>query len=189
MLIADMRWAQTTTVEIVLRLSGGGVPLPPPGQHHTGQLKHLARKHTKPPSLGPKFRPSAAFNTLRKMAKQGRNAEAWKQYRAALRKEKEGWREKRIERACSDWGTYKALTKPKKQWGEQYMASVDSEDPIGQIHQHFESVLLQTLAQDPSSLQAIVDFFDGILSSGEIPKDWDKSITTLLPKVVPPKSP
>ena len=178
------------------------------------------------------------------MAKQGRSAEAWKQYRGALRKEKEGWREQRIERACADWATYKAITKPRRQWGEHYMASANSEDPIGQIHEHFDSVfhdkkaeqemhemerlvstlgsgegfegfspeevaraikkrkrgksvgpdgvpteLLQTLIRDPNTLQAFVEFFNGILKSGEVPKEWDKSIATLLPKVIPPQCP
>ena len=178
------------------------------------------------------------------MAKQGRTAEAWKQYRVALRKEKEQWREGRINRACADWGVYKTLTKPKRQWGEQYMATVDAEDPIGQIQEHFETVfhgkqaegemlqlesliqsikssdtserfsvdevaraikkgkrgkavgpdgvcteLLQAMTHDPTTLQAITDFFNGILTSGEIPLDWDRSIATLLPKVVPPTCP
>ena len=124
------------------------------------------------------------------------------------------------------------------------MACAEGEDPIGQIHEHFESVfhsedaereiqqmegllgtleggeecaefsaedvaraigkgkrgkavgpdgvpteLLQALTKEPSTLQAIAEFFNGILRTGDIPTDWDKSITTLLPKVVPPKCP
>ena len=49
--------------------------------------------------------------------------------------------------------------------------------------------LLQSLAEDPTSLAAIVDFFNGILHTGDIPKDWDESVTTLLPKVIPPRCP
>ena len=41
----------------------------------------------------------------------------------------------------------------------------------------------------PARSRLSCDFFIGILSSGDTPTDWDKSITTLLPKVVPPKCP
>ena len=74
------------------------------------------------------------------MAKAGRDAAAWKEYRAALRKEKEQWRGKRIVEASSNWGVYKSLTKPRKQWGEQYMAAATSADPVQDVKNHFESV-------------------------------------------------
>ena len=228
---------------------GGGprvvVSEPPPQQHISQHcLKQLACKHTRPLSLGPSFRPSPATTVLKEMAKEGQTAEAWKTYRVALRKEKAQWRETRIEKACADWRLYKALTKPKKQWGEQYMASADTEDPVGQIKEHFESIfhgkeaeeemkqmedlmsklgggrdtepfteeevaraigkgkrgkavgpdgvsteLLQALTRDPVSLLAVTEFFNGILSTGETPTDWDRSIATLLPKVNPPLCP
>ena len=83
----DTKWARTIgRVEIALRLPGGGgsvgkktqcggprvVCSPPRPQANITQeqLKQLARKHTKPLSLGPKFKPSAAVNTMREMAKQ-----------------------------------------------------------------------------------------------------------------------
>ena len=86
------------------RVKGGGprtVKSKPPTITQE-QLKSLAKTHTRPLSLGCKFRPSAAVGTLRDMAKAGGTAEAWKQYRVALRKEKQCWREKRIEKASSD---------------------------------------------------------------------------------------
>ena len=49
--------------------------------------------------------------------------------------------------------------------------------------------ILQALTQDPTSLMAITQFFNGILRSGQITRDWDKSVGTLLPKVVPPLCP
>ena len=49
--------------------------------------------------------------------------------------------------------------------------------------------ILQALTQDPTSLMAITQFFNGILRSGQITRDWDKSVATLLPKVVPPLCP
>ena len=143
--------------------------------------------------------------------------EAWKQYRGALRKEVLG-------RRAQIGGHTKHSPSPRSSGGQQYMATADNEDPITEIHQHFEAVfhdntaekemqqleglisnmggngelrgfsaeevvraigkgkkgkavgpdgvpteLLQALTQDSSSLQAMVDFFNGILSSGEIP--------------------
>ena len=49
--------------------------------------------------------------------------------------------------------------------------------------------LLQRLCDNPSSMSAITSFFNSIVESGAIPEDWDRSIATLLPKVVPPKCP
>ena len=88
-------------VEMVVGLAGKGGPrgkrgnaggpravsTQPPPQSAINQhaLKTLATKHTKPLSLGDKFRPSAATTTLRDMVKAGRTAEAWKKYRSELR--------------------------------------------------------------------------------------------------------
>ena len=223
-----------------------GGPRVQPDQQHTitqDSLKALARTHTKPLSLGNKFTPSAAVATLKDMAKAGRTAEAWKKYRSELRREKEAWREGRIERACADWGLYKTITKPKKQWGELYMATVEAEDPVKQITDHFEQVfhsaqdeqemeklegLIDALGgerqghwftqdevaraiakgkrgkavgprnthgapsstlQDPTTLEAITSFFNEVLASGRVPEHWNRSVTSLLPKVILPTCP
>ena len=176
-------------------------------------------------------------------AKVGRAAEAWKKCRSELRKEKETWRESRLEKASSDWGVYKAIAKPRKQWGEVYMAHAEADNVVEQIKEHFEGVfhseqdekemsmmeglldslggqgqervftldevasaiakgkrgkavgpdgvpteLLQALAKDPGTLKAMTTFFNGILSSDQIPR-WGRSVTSLLPKVLPPPPP
>ena len=217
-----------------------------PPQHDINQqtLEQLATTYTKPISLGGKFTPSAAVVTLRDMAKAGGGAAAWEAYRAAIRKEKEEWKGLRITQACSDWAVYKSITKSRKQWGEQYMAAVTTEDPVRDIQDHFRAVfhsdkqeedmtklegllqeidctgrwepfseqevrgaimrgkrgkavgpdrvpteLLQCLCHNPTSLTAVTNFLNGIAESGQIPEHWDKSIATLLPKVVPPNNP
>ena len=230
------------------RVGAGGArvvcrDIPPQQTVNQQTLQQLAQKYTKPVSLGGKFKASAAVDTLKDIAKAGKDARSWKDYRAALRKEKEAWRGDRILRASTNWGVYKSLTKPRKQWGEQYMAAAVSEDPVQDIKDHFKEVfhnekqsesmehlegllqgircegwvpftdaetkdaimkgkrgkaigpdrvpteLLQSLCADATSLSAITSFFNGIAETGNIPKHWDKSIATLLPKVVPPSSP
>ena len=74
------------------------------------------------------------------MAKSGRDAESWKRYRKALRKDKERWMADRLDKACEDWAVYKSLTRGKKGWGEEYMASTTDGNPIHSITQHFKGV-------------------------------------------------
>ena len=223
----------------------GLLPLNPPQSVVTqSSLKNLAGKHTKPLSLGPKFTPSAATKTLADMAKHGRDPQLWKQYRQALRKDKEQWTAARLDRACEDWATYKSLTRGRRGWGEEYIVRTSDGHPIEAVTAHFEQVfhnddragdmqemeslrqaidtsggavaftpaevaealakgkrgkavgadqvpteLLQGLARNEESLQALTCFYNEILLTGEIPSDWDRSVATLLPKVVPPSCP
>ena len=93
-----------------------------------------------PCSPGEKFRASAATNTLREIARTGRDAQAWKDYLGQLRREKEQWKGDRIRRASSNWGLCKALTKSKKSWGDEYMISSSSSTPVEDIKAHFDKV-------------------------------------------------
>ena len=49
--------------------------------------------------------------------------------------------------------------------------------------------LLQCLGRNEESLGALTDFYNGILTAGELPPDWDLSVATLLPKVPAPARP
>ena len=51
------------------------------------------------------------------------------------------------------------------------------------------TALLQVLTGNLITLQAITDFFNEILRTGRTPQDWDRSLTSLLPKVLPPTCP
>ena len=106
----------------------------PPSQTVITQdsLKQLAKQHTKPLSLGPKFQPSEATRTLAGMAKHGRDPQLWKQYRMALRKDKEQWTNDRLERACADWATYKSLTRGRKSWGRSTWSELRKNTLLGQ---------------------------------------------------------
>ena len=136
------------------KLTRGGGPMrvvasPPPVDTVDQQtLEALARKHCKPASLGAKFRPSPAVSTLRGIARQGRDAQAWKTYLQAHRKEKEAWQGERIERASSDWQLYKSLTKAKKAWGDEYMVNSAAENPVDEIKKHFDTVFHDANKQD-----------------------------------------
>ena len=54
---------------------------------------------------------------------------------------------------------------------------------------HVPTEMLKDMCQHDCSLVALTTFFNDILRSGNIPLDWDFSITTLLPKVIPPQHP
>ena len=204
-------------------------------------LVRLARKHCRPASLGDKFQASAATSNLRDIARAGRDAESWKCYLAQLRKEKEEWKGARIQRASSDWGLYKTLTKSKKSWGDEYMIACESEKPVDDIKTHFEEVfhdsnrgdihqqlagvaatleldtevtlfsiaevkqavflgkngkatgpdcvpteLLKAMMENDTSVKAFQDYFNDILTTGNVPHSWDQSVVTLLPKIMPP---
>ena len=89
------------------RVRAGGplrvVREPPPTTDVTADnLTAVAKKCCRPASLGGKFRASPAAQTLREMAKHGRDAHAWKTYLAQLRDEKNKWKGDTIERASSD---------------------------------------------------------------------------------------
>ena len=127
------------------RMMGGGpmrvVASPPPVDFVDQQtLEELARKHCKPATLGAKFRPSPAVRALRDIARQGRDAQAWKTYLQAHRREKEAWKGERIEKASTDWQLYKTLTKAKRAWGDEYMVNSLSENPVDDIKRHFDTV-------------------------------------------------
>ena len=147
----------------------------------------------------------------------------------------------RIQQASSNWGLYKALTKGKKAWRDDYMARSQSASPVGDIEQHFEEIFRdegvvdvhkqlenmvhgitegkrvdmfssqevvqavmkgkngravghdlvpnevpKALVQDETSLAALCCFYSDILTSGVIPKRWDKAVATLIPKLLPP---
>ena len=103
-------------------------------------LEKLAHKHCRPASLGEKFRASAAVGALRNIAREGRDADAWKRYLQALRQEKEQGKGERIERASSDWALYKALTKRRTAWGDEYMIASQAKNPVKEIEKHFQEV-------------------------------------------------
>ena len=216
---------------------------PPTGNISTEVLMSLAKKHCRPAILGVQFRASAATSTLREIAKAGRDPQAWKHYLGQLRQEKVKWKGERIERASSDWGLFRALTKAKKAWGDEYMITSTSEDPVNAIKEHFEKVfhddskgdvyqelmqvseslnlhheivpfsapevreaimkgkngkatgpdcipteLLKHMMEHPQSVEAFVEFFNGILCTGDVPRSWDQSVVSLLPKVSPPRT-
>ena len=104
------------------------------------RLEQIAQTCTKPASLGPKFVASEAVKTLGQMARFSRSAGDWKIYLSALRKEKTTWKGERLEQASQNWGLYKALTKKKKAWGDDYMARAREEDPVSSISHHFDRV-------------------------------------------------
>ena len=114
--------------------------LPQLQQVTQSKLEELAGSCTKPASLGPKFVASAATKTLGEMARFSKQADDWKNYPSTLRKEKMAWKAQRIENASSNWGLYKALTKNKKAWGDDYMARAHVEDPAGDLCKHFHKV-------------------------------------------------
>ena len=230
------------------RVRAGGpmrvISTPPPVQEVTAEtLAALAKKHCRPASLGAPFQVSPATAALREIARAGRDAEAWKHYLSQLRQEKTQWKGERIERASSDWGLYKSLTKAKKGWGDEYMISSDSTRPVEEIKEHFETVfhdelkgdiyqelkrvgesldltrevtpfnerevreaimkgkngkatgpdcipteLLKSMLEHQESVDAFMEFFNGILTTGEVPQSWDQSVVSLLPKVSPPST-
>ena len=49
--------------------------------------------------------------------------------------------------------------------------------------------LLLALMNDECTLQSFVSYFNNILLSGETPGDWNKSVATLLPKILQPVQP
>ena len=103
-------------------------------------LVQLARTHTKPASLGGKFKASAAVNTLRDMAKRSRSAENWKRYLGQLRREKTAWKGERLHQAARDWKTYRYFTKKKRSWGDEFMAKCEHEDPVQHVAMRFKEV-------------------------------------------------
>ena len=46
--------------------------------------------------------------------------------------------------------------------------------------------VLKSMAECSSSLAALKDFFTGILLTGEVPLQWDRSVATLIPKLTAP---
>ena len=105
------------------RHSAGGprrvVTMPEPQSVITDDiLRRLAIKHTRPASLGPRFRMSADTRRLQVEAKTSKTASAWKMYLSRLREEKDSWKTERVEKAARDWGTYKQLCRSKKGWAE-----------------------------------------------------------------------
>ena len=66
------------------------VSTPPPQPHIDDKvLSKLATTHTRPASLGPKFRMSAGTRELQRLAKTEKTAQAWKTYLSGLRREKD----------------------------------------------------------------------------------------------------
>ena len=181
---------------------------------------------------------------MREIARQGRDAQAWKTYLQAHRQEKQEWKGERIERASSDWKLYKSLTKAKRAWGDEYMVASTAANPVAEIKQHFDTVfhddrrpdiegelqkvsqrlccdqamvpfskqevvraitqgktgkatgpdgvpteLLRDMMQHEPSIEAFQDFFNQIMQSGDVPRQWDRSVVTLLPKILPPSAP
>ena len=114
--------------------------------HHI--LVELSSKYTKPASLGPKFRASPATFTLRSIAQHSKQAGDWKKYLGALRKEKEAWKGDRLQKAVSDWKTYKTFTKKKGAWGDEFMAKCENADPVQHIVEHFQGVFKDETAGD-----------------------------------------
>ena len=226
---------------------GGPVGLFPP---HTPQplideqvLQDLASKHTRPATMGPRFKMSGHTRELQREAKTYKTAAAWKAYLASLRREKDAWKAERVDRAAQDWKTYKQLCRSKSGWTEGYMVASQSETPEYDVVKRFTDVfhdagqhdtvkdlqgiaagigvgditpftaeevreaflagkkckavgpdgvpleLLLALMNDECTLQSFVSYFNAILSSGETPCDWSRSVATLLPKVTQPVQP
>ena len=112
--------------------------LPDLRQVDHGALIDLARTHTKPASLGPKFRASAAVGTLRQMARHSKNAEDWKKYLGQLRREKAEWKGERRRKATEDWKVYRYFTKNRNAWGDEFMAKCDKDNPVQHVVDHFQ---------------------------------------------------
>ena len=113
-----------------------------PDMHRVDQhtLGCLAKQYTKPASLGPKFKASAAVNTLRDIARHSKAAEDWKTYLHHLRREKSEWKGERVQKAAGDWKSYKYLTKQKKAWGDEFMAKCEHADPVAHVVDYFSDV-------------------------------------------------
>ena len=115
-------------------------------------LASLAKKHTKPASLGPKFKASPATFTLRCIAQHSRAADDWKRYLGALRKEKDTWKGDRLQKAVADWKTYKSITKNKGAWGDEFMAKCEQGNPAQHVVDHFQGIFCDNEAGDVASL-------------------------------------
>ena len=49
--------------------------------------------------------------------------------------------------------------------------------------------LLKDMMQHEPSVEAFQEFFNQILETGDVPRQWDRSVVSLLPKVLPPTTP
>ena len=132
------------------RVVAGTLPQIARIDHQT--LAQLSSKYTKPAFLGPRFRASPATFALRSMAQHSKQADDWKKYLAALRREKEAWKGERLQKASSDWKTYKYFTKKKGAWGDEFMAKCDKDDPVKHIVEHFKGVFEDEGAGDIASM-------------------------------------
>ena len=141
-------------------------PIPTQTEISQHQLEAIAQKYTKPLSLGPRFAASVATRELQDLAKQHKTAEHWKTYLAALRKEKQAWKEDRLQKAVDDWKMYKRLTKPSKPWGDDYMMRADTVDPVGDIGNCFTKVF-----HDPQQCQMqseLRNMAEGLKCDGDV---------------------
>ena len=123
-------------------------------------LQHLAYSHTRPASLGAKFKMSRDTRALQRQAKACKTAAAWKTYLGGLRKEKDEWKTQRVEAAAWDWGTYKQLCRTRKGWVEGYMVATQSDTPEQDVVKHFTDVFHD--ADRPDAIQELTVMSAGI---------------------------
>ena len=128
---------------------------PPQTSIDESALQRLAAVHTKPASLGPKFRMSTHARDLQRSARALKTAGAWKTYLSSLRREKDAWKTRRVEEAATNWGGYKQLCRKPKSWMEGYMVASQSETPEQDVVKHFADVFHD--AERPDTIQALHD--------------------------------
>ena len=101
-------------------------------------LEQLAEKITQPRVSSKVVIPDHVLR-LRRLAKQSRSPQQWKEYMAALRDFRQHRRERAIEQASTDWGEYRKIKRAgASAWQAEY--GLDSAgEPLEGIREHFSS--------------------------------------------------
>ena len=100
-------------------------------------LENLAKTHTSSRGGSKRFRASSVVGVLGRVARCSRHPHDWMRYLAALRKERTEWQASRLEDASRDWAAYRDATKPRKDWGVNYLLGTNSVEPTEDIRSHF----------------------------------------------------
>ena len=137
---------------------------PPQREINEKTLQKLATRHTRPASLGVRFRMSARARELQRNAKIMKTAGAWKIYLGNLRREKDAWKAGRVEQAAADWGTFKQLCRSRKGWMEGFMVASQSDTPEQDVVKHFTDVFHD--AEKPNTISTLLAWYTWQESGG-----------------------
>ena len=120
------------------RVLAGELPTFPEVNQHI--LQQAAKRFTKPKPKQPKFVCGAAARTLRDIARASQAPTDWKAYQLQMKRDRQQWKQEKLEQAVRDWGVYRQLTRHNKSRADSFLSNADNADPIRSIHDHFLGV-------------------------------------------------